>query len=105
MSPSELAQALHVVPATRPDFDAVMQLLAEARMLQIKKGLNVWKAFDPALIAADLEAGGIWDTNRKLRTYYEQQGFRHIRDVFFPSDSPIPEGYRGTRKSLYELAL
>jgi len=176
MSLSELAQALRVVPATRIDFDAVMQLFAEARMWHIQNGLDVWKAFDPALVVADIEAGSIfvarlgdavcgavtllehdlrvwgtdqkralyvhrlvssrqavglgigaailrwaqdvarqrgkvclrletWDTNHKLRAYYEQQGFRHIRDVFFPSDSSVPEDYRGTRKSLYELAL
>ena len=176
MSSSELAQALRIVPASRADFDAVMQLLTAARRWHIQNGLDVWKAFDPALIAADIEAGGIfvarlgdavcgavtliehdllvwgtdqkhalyvhrlvssrqavgrgigaailrwaqdvarqrgkaclrletWDTNRKLRAYYEKQGFRHIRDVFFPSDSPVPEDYRGTHKSLYELAL
>jgi GNAT superfamily N-acetyltransferase len=176
MSPSEHAQPLRVVPASSGDFDTVMQLLAEARMWHMQNGLDVWKAFDPALIAADIEAGGIfvarigdavcgavtltehdwlvwgmeqknalyvhrlvssrqavglgigaailrwaqdvarqrgktcrrletWDTNHKLRTYYEKQGFRHIRDAFFPSDSPVPEDYRGTRKSLYELTL
>jgi GNAT superfamily N-acetyltransferase len=60
MSPSDHAQLLRVVPASRGDFDAVMQLLAEARMWHMQNGLDVWKAFDPALIAADIEAGGIF---------------------------------------------
>jgi len=46
-----------------------------------------------------------WDGNRKMRDYYEQQGFRHVRDEFFPVDSPAPADYRGTWKSLYELDL
>lgn len=46
-----------------------------------------------------------WNTNRKMRAYYEKLGFRHVRDVFFPLDSPLPADYRGTHKSLYELEL
>ena len=46
-----------------------------------------------------------WDTNGKMREYYENQGFRHVRDQFFPVDSPAPPDYRGTHKSLYELEL
>lgn len=46
-----------------------------------------------------------WDANRKMRDYYERQGFRHVRDKFFPMDGPAPADYRGTWKSLYELKL
>jgi GNAT superfamily N-acetyltransferase len=44
-----------------------------------------------------------WDGNRRMRQYYERQGFRHVRDQFFPADSPLPADYRGTHKSLYQL--
>ena len=46
-----------------------------------------------------------WNTNRKMREYYEKQGFRHVRDEFFPLVSPLPADYRGTYKSLYQLAV
>jgi ribosomal protein S18 acetylase RimI-like enzyme len=46
-----------------------------------------------------------WHDNARMRAYYERQGFRHVRDRFFPADSPLPEDYRGTWKSLYELEL
>jgi GNAT superfamily N-acetyltransferase len=46
-----------------------------------------------------------WDGNRGMRRYYEQQGFRHVEDRYFPLDSPLPDDYRGTHKSLYELEL
>jgi GNAT superfamily N-acetyltransferase len=46
-----------------------------------------------------------WDGNRKMREYYEQQGFRHVRDKYFAPDSPLPADYRGTHKSLYQLDL
>ena len=46
-----------------------------------------------------------WDTNTRMRGYYEQQGFRHVRDQYFPPDSPLPDDYRGTRKSLYQLEV
>ena len=46
-----------------------------------------------------------WHENRALRDYYERQGFRHVRDQFFPPDSPLPADYRGTRKSLYQIEL
>jgi GNAT superfamily N-acetyltransferase len=46
-----------------------------------------------------------WDGNRRMREYYEQQGFRHVRDEFYPADSPLPADYRGTQKSLYQLEL
>jgi GNAT superfamily N-acetyltransferase len=46
-----------------------------------------------------------WDGNRKMRAYYERQGFRHVRDAYFAPDSPLPADYRGTHKSLYQLDL
>lgn len=46
-----------------------------------------------------------WDENPRMREYYERQGFRHVRDEFFPQDSPLPDDYRGTSKSLYQLDL
>jgi GNAT superfamily N-acetyltransferase len=46
-----------------------------------------------------------WRENRKMRAYYERQGFRHVRDQFFPPDSALPADYRGTYKSLYQLEL
>jgi len=46
-----------------------------------------------------------WDGNRKMREYYERQGFRHVRDQYFAPHSPLPPDYRGTHKSLYQLDL
>ena len=46
-----------------------------------------------------------WNGNPGMRAYYEKQGFRHVRDEFFPPDSPLPADYRGTYKSLYQLDL
>jgi ribosomal protein S18 acetylase RimI-like enzyme len=46
-----------------------------------------------------------WNANRKMRSYYEEQGFRHVRDEYFPLDSPLPADYRGTHKSLYQLEV
>jgi GNAT superfamily N-acetyltransferase len=46
-----------------------------------------------------------WNENRGTRSYYERQGFRHVRDEFFAIDSPLPPDYRGTYKSLYQLDL
>ena len=46
-----------------------------------------------------------WDGNPGMRRYYEQHGFRHVQDRYFPLDSPLPADYRGTHKSLYELGL
>ena len=46
-----------------------------------------------------------WNENPGMRAYYEKQGFRHVRDAFFPLDSPLPADYRGTFKSLYQLDL
>lgn len=46
-----------------------------------------------------------WDGNRKMRDYYERQGFRHVRDQYFAPDSDLPADYRGSHKSLYQLEL
>jgi GNAT superfamily N-acetyltransferase len=46
-----------------------------------------------------------WDGNPGMRAYYERHGFRHVEDRFFAPDSPLPEDYRGTYKSLYELRV
>lgn len=46
-----------------------------------------------------------WNGNRKMREYYERQGFRHVRDEFFALDSPMADDYRGTFKSLYQLEV
>jgi GNAT superfamily N-acetyltransferase len=46
-----------------------------------------------------------WNNNPGMRRYYEGHGFRHVKDKFFPLDSPLPADYRGTFKSLYELEL
>lgn len=46
-----------------------------------------------------------WNDNRAMRAYYERQGFRHVRDQWFPLDSPAPADYRGTTKSLYQIEL
>jgi GNAT superfamily N-acetyltransferase len=46
-----------------------------------------------------------WDRNLKIRRYYEEQGFRHIRDKFFAPAPELPPDYSGTWKSLYELDL
>ena len=46
-----------------------------------------------------------WDANRKMRDYYEREGFRHVRDQYFAPDSLLPADYRGTHKSLYQLDL
>lgn len=44
-----------------------------------------------------------WSENAALRAYYERQGFRHVMDRAFPTDSPAPSDYRGTTKSFYQL--
>jgi GNAT superfamily N-acetyltransferase len=46
-----------------------------------------------------------WEENVAMRAYYERQGFRHVRNQFFPPDSPAPADYRGTVKSLYQIQL
>ena len=165
-----------IAAAERADLDAVMELLREARSWHQENGVDVWREFDAARIAADIEAGRVyiawtaagicgtvtlmesdalvwaeedgnalyvhklavgrrqagrgigaqmlrwarnsarvkgkrclrldtWDGNRKMREYYEKQGFRHVRDEFFAADSPLPADYRGTHKSLYQLDL
>ena len=167
---------LAIVAAERADLEAVMSLLREARGWHEKQGVDAWREFDTARIAADIAAGlvyvaragseicgtitlletdgvvwgeergdelyvhklavarrhaglGIgaeilrwaqglavqrgkrrlrldtWDGNRKMRDYYERQGFRHVRDEYFAPDSPLPADYRGTHKSLYQLDL
>jgi GNAT superfamily N-acetyltransferase len=163
--------------SARPaDLEAVMGLLREARSWHQKEGVDMWREFDSARIAAEIDAGRVyvaragsdvcgtitlvesdelvwgeergdelyvhklavarrhaglgigaeilrwaqhlarergkrrlrldtWDGNRKMREYYERQGFRHVRDQFYPADSPLPADYRGTHKSLYQLEL
>jgi acetyltransferase (GNAT) family protein len=46
-----------------------------------------------------------WEENAAMRAYYERQGFRRVRNRFFPQDSPVPADYRGTVKSLYQIQL
>lgn len=46
-----------------------------------------------------------WNENRAMRGYYENQGFRHVRDQWYPFDSSLPADYRGTTKSLYQIEL
>lgn len=46
-----------------------------------------------------------WDKNEGMHHYYERQGFRHVRDVYFPGNSLLPADYRGTHKSLFQLDL
>jgi len=165
-----------IAAAQRADLEAVMGLLREARSWHEKQGVDMWREFDTARIAADIDAGRVyvaraggdtcgtitlvesdglvwgeeqgdelyvhklavarhlagrgigaeilrwaqrlalergkrrlrldtWDGNRKMREYYERQGFRHVRDQFYPEDSPLPADYRGTHKSLYQLEL
>ena len=160
----------------RADLDAVMSLLREARSWHAKQGVDAWREFDTARIAADIAAGRVyvaqssvevcgtvtlvesdglvwgeergdelyvhklavarrhaglgigaqilrwaqglarergkrrlrldtWDGNRKMRDYYEREGFRHVRDQYFAPDSLLPADYRGTHKSLYQLDL
>ena len=36
-----------------------------------------------------------WDGNRKMRDYYERQGFRHVRDEYFAPDSPLARPVKG----------
>lgn len=167
---------LAIVAAGRADLEVVMSLLREARRWHEAQGVDAWREFDTARIAADIEAGRVyvartgdavcgtvtlmetdalvwgqeegdelyihkltvarrqaglgigteilrwvqtsarqrgkrrlrldtWDGNRKMRAYYERQGFRHVRDQYFAPDSPLPADYRGTRKSLYQLDL
>jgi hypothetical protein len=153
---------LAIVAAGRADLEAVMQLLREARGWHQAQGVEAWREFDLARIAADIDAGCVyiahgtagvcatvtlmesdaqvwaeeqgdaiyvhklalrwargaarqkgrrwlrldtWDGNRKMRDYYERQGFRHVRDQYFAPDSPLPADYRGTHKSLYQLEL
>jgi len=165
-----------IAAAERADLEAVMGLLREARSWHERQGVDAWREFDTARIAADIAAGRVhvartegtvcgtvtlmdsdglvwgeeqgdelyvhklavarrlagrgigaqilrwaqgsarergkhrlrldtWDGNRKMREYYERQGFRHVRDKYFAPDSPLPADYRGTRKSLYQLDL
>jgi len=167
---------LAIAAAARADLDAVMGLLREARSWHQEQGVEAWREFDLARIAADIDAGRVyiahgtagvcgtvtlmesdvgvwaeeqgdaiyvhklavsrslagrgigtevlrwardaarqkgrrwlrldtWDGNRKMRDYYERQGFRHVRDQYFAPDSPLPADYRGTHKSLYQLEL
>ncbi len=154
---------LVIAAAARADLDAVMDLLREARGWHQEQGVEAWREFDLARIAADIDAGRVymahgtagvcgtvtgdaiyvhklavsrslagrgigtevlrwardaarqkgrrwlrldtWDGNRKMRDYYERQGFRHVRDQYFAPDSPLPADYRGTHKSLYQLEL
>jgi ribosomal protein S18 acetylase RimI-like enzyme len=167
---------LAIAAAARADLDAVMDLLREARGWHQQQGVEAWREFDVARIAADIDAGRVyvarstadvcgtvtlmesdaqvwaeeqgdaiyvhklavsrnlagrgigtevlrwargaarqkgkrwlrldtWDGNRKMRDYYERQGFRHVRDQYFAPDSPLPADYRGTHKSLYQLEL
>ena len=44
----------------RADFDAVMSLLREARSWHTKQGVDAWREFDTARIAADIEAGRVY---------------------------------------------
>lgn len=168
--------AMVIVGATSTDFDAVMQLLSDARRWHQGRGVDVWQPFDPAQIARDISEGRVyvakidgwvcgtvtlaesdplvwgadggealyvhklassrtspgigigaelirwaraeakrrgknwlrldtWSGNRGMREYYERQGFRHVRDEFFPLDGPLPPDYRGTYKSLYQIEL
>ena len=116
---------LAIAAAGRADLEAVMSLLREARLWQRGDELYVHK------LAVARRHGGLgigaeilrwaqglaaqrgkrrlrldtWDGNRKMREYYERQGFRHVRDQFFAPDSPLPADYRGTHKSLYQLDL
>ncbi|HEY3075262.1 MAG TPA: GNAT family N-acetyltransferase [Burkholderiales bacterium] len=165
-----------MAPARPAELEAVMGLLREARSWHQKQGVDMWREFDSARIAADIDAGRVylaragdeacgtvtlvesdglvwgeergdelyvhklavarhlagrgigaemlrwtqrlarergkrrlrldtWDGNRKMRAYYERQGFRHVRDQYFAPDSPLPADYRGTHKSLYQLDL
>jgi GNAT superfamily N-acetyltransferase len=167
---------LAMAPARPAELEAVMGLLREARSWHQKQGVDMWREFDSARIAADIDAGRVylaragdeacgtvtlvesdglvwgeergdelyvhklavarhlagrgigaemlrwtqrlarergkrrlrldtWDGNRKMRAYYERQGFRHVRDRYFAPDSPLPADYRGTHKSLYQLDL
>ena len=44
----------------RADLDAVMSLLREARSWHAKQGVDAWREFDTARIAADIEAGRVY---------------------------------------------
>jgi GNAT superfamily N-acetyltransferase len=167
---------VRIALAASAELDAVLELLREARAWHEQQGVDVWREFDRARIAADVTAGCVyvarndvgicgtvtlvdsdalvwgeergdelyvhklavaraqagrgigaailrwaqqlarergkrrlrldtWDGNRKMRDYYERQGFRHVRDEFFAPDSELPADYRGTYKSLYQLDL
>lgn len=60
MSSSPHEQPLRVVLASGMDGEAVMQLLHEARQWHMQNGLDVWQAFEPVLITADIAAGRIF---------------------------------------------
>jgi GNAT superfamily N-acetyltransferase len=160
---TEDGRCFTVVWATSADFEAVMQLLSEARFWHVSRGVDVWGEFDTRQIEHNIADGRVflakcngvvlgtvtllendpmvWGAddgtalyihrlvsartatgrgvgakilrwaqnfakeqgNRKMRAYYERQGFRYVRDAYFPPDSPLPADYRGSFKSLYEL--
>jgi len=51
---------LSIAAAGRADLEAVMSLLREARRWHEKQGVDPWREFDTARIAAEIEAGRVY---------------------------------------------